>query len=185
VELGEIELPPLFQRRYNIAPTQQAAILRQDAEARAMACTWGFDLPGSGAPAINARCETLREKPLFRDLVDRNRCLVIADGFYEWKARQPYYFQLDGGSLFAFAGLWRDDRFVILTRAADASMQGIHHRMPIIFPLADGRSWLEGFHIPASPPTLVARPVSRRVNSVAHDDPACLGPSEVQENLDL
>ncbi len=174
-ELGNIELPPLFHGRYNIAPTQKIAVIQQNQPARAIEAAWGFDSPQSGAPIINARSETLMERPLFKNLVAHHRCLIPTDGFYEWKDRQPYYFQLPDRNLFAFAGLWRNDRCVIITRPADGNMQGIHDRMPVIFPLRESRRWLhDEFQIPRSAPTLVARPVSRRVNSVANDDPTCM-----------
>ncbi len=197
-QLGGIELPPLFHGRYNIAPTQKIATLRTDG--RVAECRWGFDHPKSAAPIINARIETLAERPMFKDLLSAHRCLIPADGFYEWKGRQPYYFQLAGRGeasrsrttppLFAFAGLWRDDRCVIITRAADANMQGIHHRMPVILEPADWQRWIAS---PSAVPcslfdirySLTAHPVSRRVNKVANDDPACLGPGEEQIDLSL
>jgi putative SOS response-associated peptidase YedK len=189
-ELGGIELPPLFLGRYNIAPTQKVAVIRSDNPARAVESIWGFVNPRSGAPIINARSETLTERPMFQDLLPENRCLIPADGFYEWKGRQPYYFQLPDKALFAFAGLWRDGRCVIITRAADANMQGIHDRMPVILPRSHWNLWLECFHrapvlSEAEGPTLTARPVSRRVNSVFHDDPECLLVGEVQTDLSL
>ena len=114
--LGNIELPPLFTGRYNIAPTQQVAVIREPE--RIEACTWGFENPHSGTPIINARSETLTERPLFRDLITGNRCLIPADGFFEWKDQQPWYFQLPRKELFTFAGLWSGDRCVIITAAA-------------------------------------------------------------------
>ncbi len=186
-ELGEIELPPLFERRFNIAPAQPVAVVRQQAANRIETATWGFDNPHAGAPVINARSETLAERPMFKNLCAANRCLIPADGFFEWKKKQPYYFQLPGNPLFAFAGLWRADRCVILTRAADAGMQGIHHRMPVILPVDHWAQWLTPLSLPGSlfalQHELTVRPVSRRVNSAAHDDPACLAPADVQGEL--
>lgn len=180
--LGDIELPPLFHGRYNIAPTQQVAIIRSDNPARATECRWGFHHPQSSSTIINAKCETLTERPMFKGLVSAHRCLIPADGFYEWKGKQSYYFQMPGKPLFAFAGLWRDDRCVIITRAANASMQGIHHRMPVLFPFQDWNLWLNNFHLP-EPATLSARPVSRRVNKVVNDDPDCLNIGPIQDEL--
>ena len=182
--LGDIELPPLFHGRYNIAPTQQVACLRSDNPTRTMECRWEFDNPKSSSTIINARFETLAERPMFKDLLSTHRCLIPADGFYEWKGKQPYYFQLPEKPLFAFAGLWRSDRCVIITRAADANMQGIHHRMPIILPFRDWDIWLKQFHLP-KPAELTSRSVSRRVNKVANDDPACLDPADEQIDLSL
>ena len=183
--LGEIELPPLFQSRYNIAPTQKIAVIHQQTPSRIEAGIWGFKNPRSGAPIINARSETLTERPMFQDLLASNRCLIPADGFYEWKGKQAYYFQLAQKQLFAFAGLWHDGRCVILTRAANANMRGIHHRMPVILTSSHWKRWLETFCLLKQPPTLVTRPVSRRVNKVIHDDLECLNPADEQIDLSL
>ena len=191
-QLAEIELPPLFHGRYNIAPTQPVAAIRQQAPNRAEEFIWGFE---ANTLVINARSETLAERPMFRDLLDTNRCLIPADGFYEWKGRQPYYFQLPEKTLFAFAGLWRDGRCVVITRAADRNMQGIHDRMPVIIPQERWETWLlppknaiskstaVDLDMAFPPPSLTARPVSMRVNKVANDDPSCLEPGEVQGEL--
>lgn len=183
-ELGEIELPPLFYRRYNIAPTQTVGLIRQGRPDKAEVSTWGFQNPHTGSPVINARSETLTERPLFRNLLNANRCIIPGDGFYEWKGKQPYYFQLVDKGMFAFAGLWLKDRCVIITRAADANMKGIHKRMPVILPWMEHHRWLEMFHLP-EPPRLTCRPVSRRVNSVTNDDPSCLDSADVQTDLSL
>lgn len=184
-QLGGIELPPLFHSRYNIAPAQKVAMIRQTAPSRVEACIWGFGNPKSTAPVINARTETLNERPMFKDLITCNRCLIPADGFYEWRGQGPYYFQLPDKSLFAFAGLWRDDRCVVITRAADANMRGIHHRMPVIVPANPWWRYFDDSQPLGPAPTLVARPVSRRVNKVSNDDPACLEPADEQIDLSL
>ena len=183
-EPGNIELPPLFYRRYNIAPAQPIAMIRQDRPDRLEAPTWGFENPYDGNLVINARSETLSERPMFKNLVSANRCIIPADGFYEWKGKQPYFYQLADKGLFAFAGLWLKDRCVIITRAADANMQGIHDRMPVLFLWAESNNWLEAFHLP-DPPRLICRAVSRRVNSVANDDPSCIKPADEQIDLSL
>ena len=195
--LAEIELPPLFHGRYNVAPTQKVAVIRQQAPQSVEECMWGFKNPRSAAVVINARSETLPERPMFRNLIYSNRCIIPADGFYEWKGKQPYYFQTLGKRLFGFAGLWHNGRCVIITRAADRNMQGIHDRMPIILPPSQWRAWLlipkagrspvaiTGFNIPKNPEPLFTRPVSRRVNKVANDDPSCLTTGEVQTDLSL
>lgn len=183
-------MPPLFCGRYNIAPTQKIAILRQDAPTRVETCIWGFENTRSNAPIINARSETLAERPTFKNLLATNRCLIPADGFYEWRGRQPYYLHLPGNPLFAFAGLWRDGRCVIITRPADENMRGIHSRMPAILPPATWEQWLD-FTSRLTivsldvTPALTIRPVSPRVNHVVHDDPACITPIEVQSDLSL
>jgi len=188
--LGGLELPPLFRGRYNIAPTQKVAVIRQQAPSRIEECIWSFKNPRSGAPIINARSETLTERPMFKDLLAANRCLIPADGFYEWKGRQPYYFQLAEKQLFAFAGLWRDGRCVILTRTADQNMKGIHDRMPVIIEPVNWTRWLTGSStVPCSTFNILrfapARPVSRRVNKVTHDDPPCIAPGDEQIDLSL
>jgi putative SOS response-associated peptidase YedK len=182
--LENIELPPLFHGRYNVAPTQKIALIRQGTPGCAEECIWGFRNSHSTAPIINARIETLAERPMFRDLPTTHRCLIPADGFYEWKDRQPYYFQTTDKALFAFAGLWREDRCIIITRPADRNMQGIHGRMPVIVTPDRWNMWLKNFHLPEIP-KLINRPVSRRVNKVAHDDSTCLTPAEVQGDLSL
>lgn len=181
---GGIELPPLFCGRYNIAPAQAVAIIRQDAPTRAEACIWGFENTRSSAPIINARSETLAERPTFKNLLSTNRCLIPSDGFYEWKGKQPYYFHLPGNPLFAFAGLRRNDRCVIITRSADENMQGIHSRMPVILSANTWGSWLKQSELP-EPLKLAMHPVSRRVNHATHDDPACIAPVKVQGDLSL
>ncbi len=192
--LGGIELPPLFYGRYNIAPTQKVAVIRQGEPTRVEECIWGFKNPRSGAPIINARAETLSQRPMFKELLSINRCLIPADGFYEWKGKQPYYFQLPDERLFAFAGLWHDDRCTIITRSADANMHGIHDRMPVILTSSHWTSWLSPSGRVTSvltivstdvTPSLKTMPVSRRVNKVANDDPACLDPAELQADLSL
>ncbi|WP_372807609.1 SOS response-associated peptidase [Pontiella sp.] len=190
--MADIELPPLFHRRYNIAPTQRIAVIRQQTPPRAEECLWGFEPPRAGSMVINARSETLAERPMFKDLLSANRCLIPADGFYEWNGKQSYYFQLPDRQLFAFAGLWRENRCVIVTRAADQNMHGIHDRMPVIILSPQWQSWLDTSRPAAfalagagAPPPLTARPVSRRVNRVANDGPECLEPGEVQTGLAL
>ncbi|HEY5621926.1 MAG TPA: SOS response-associated peptidase [Pontiella sp.] len=181
-ELGGIELPPLFHRRFNVAPSQHVAVIRQSHSDIAQSAVWGFERKGT--PVINARSETLTERSMFRDLLSTNRCLIPADGFFEWKEQSPYYFQLPNRRLFAFAGLWRDGRCVIITRSADHNMRQIHHRMPVILPVQQWNLWLQEARYP-DPPQLSSRPVARRVNRVIHDDPACLDPGEEQIDLSL
>jgi len=197
MQMEAIELPPLFHGRYNIAPTQTVAVVRQQNPHAAEECIWGFQSPHSVSPVINARSETLVERPMFKNLLSTHRCLIPADGFYEWKGRQPYYFQPPGKQLFGFAGLWQNGRCVIITRAADRNMQGIHDRMPIILPPSRWNDWLlipkagktardiGRFQLPEISEPLTARPVSRRVNKVANDDPECLDPGDEQIDLFL
>ena len=172
---------------------------------------WSKDASGA-ARMINARSETAAEKPAFRDALQSRRCLVPMDGFYEWKqgpkrrggaAKRPHYIQLAQGELFAVAGLydsWRSpdgqdlESVTLLTRAACESLRGLHHRMPVVVAPGGYSAWLD-VDVEGDERTLKAidpergrglrpRPVSYRVNSVAHDDAACLdGPDAVQLSL--
>ena len=188
-ELEAIDLPPLFEGRYNIAPTQPVAAIQTGSPGTVTAIDWGFPIP-QGSLVINARSETIREKPLFRDLLDSRRCLILSDGFYEWKGKQPYYFQLPDRHLFGFAGLWRPQaekpkksECVIITRPAETTVKPIHERMPVILRPDEWNGWIEGFRIPDTPPELTARPVSMRVNKVANDDPSLIEQAPVQGDL--
>ena len=186
--------------RFNIAPTQTAPVLRQaenGAGNELTAMTWGL-IPSwsqeQSGGQINARSETAAEKPSFRDAYRRRRCLVPADGFYEWQkidgSKQPYWISRADGAPFVFAGLWEDwmdgtaepsPRFTILTSAASEALRPIHHRMPIILGQQYFTAWLdpkqtpqEDLFAPEQAPEMRARPVSRRVNSPCNDDAACL-----------
>lgn len=194
-------LPPLVAH-YNIAPSQEvAAVRRTDAGGRELAfLKWGF-VPGwardpsSMSRPINARGETVESKPMFRDAFRNRRCLVPADGFYEWKAapggKQPYRIERADGAPFAFAGLWerwkgRDGTVIescaILTTDANDTMRPIHDRMPVILDLGRFTPWLEGTPVEASDligpwqGKLKTYPISRRINDPHQDDPALLAP---------
>src|SRR5215212_10266217 len=146
---------------YNVAPTQQvAAVLEEDGKRRLEMLKWGLvpswaDDPEIGARMINARSETAPEKPSFRRAFRRRRCLIATDGFYEWKrengGKQPYYFHMQEGRPFAFAGLWESwDKgggalrsCTILTTRANSVLDGIHDRMPVILPSGAYDLWLD------------------------------------------
>jgi putative SOS response-associated peptidase YedK len=149
---------------------------------------------------INARVESVLERPAFRDAIRRRRCLVPADGFFEWqgkaRARRPFHLALPGGALFAIAGLYERwhgpggevvDSFTLLTRAARGAVAPLHDRMPLIIDPPGYAAWLApdaptAALLAALPETrgagLEARPVSSRVNDVRNDDPGCLAPPE-------
>lgn len=182
--LNNIELPPLFHGRYNVAPTQEVAVIKASNLNQAEFLRWGFQVNGIDRLIINARQETLNERPLFKPLLAHNRCLIPADGFYEWKGKTPYYFHLPDRRLFGLAGLWKEDRCVVITRTANASMQSIHDRMPLILPIDSWDEWLNNGSAPP-PPRLDSFAVSQRVNRVANDDPLCLKPADVQTDLSL
>ncbi|MEX2643285.1 MAG: SOS response-associated peptidase [Acetobacterales bacterium] len=190
---------PNLAPRYNLAPTQDAPVVRlTGAGARQLAMLrWGLvpswsKGPGDGPLLINARSDTVRTKPSFRDAFHQRRCLVPADGFYEWKAegreKQPWRVRRADGIPFAFAGLWdswagpqgeRIESFAIVTTDAAASIAHIHHRMPVMLPHDATAAWLEGESAeaarlmePLPDGELKAYPVSARVNTVANDDAA-------------
>lgn len=194
--------PP--ERRYNIAPTDDVAVVRrpQSGHGRELSSLrWGLvpswaKGPGAGARMINARAETVAVKPGFRAAFRARRCLVIADGFYEWQVlpghgKQPYHIAAADGRPLAFAGLWERwcragaaplETCAIITTAATDALSTIHDRMPAILPWAAHDAWLDpdtaanrlvDLLKPASE-TLGARPVSRRLNNVRFDDVTCL-----------
>lgn len=197
----DIAAAPQLKVRYNIAPTQIAPVvrigeddIREIAELRwGLIPSWSKD-PSIGARLINARAETVGEKPAFRNALRRHRCLVPADGYYEWKQeggrKQPYLLRPENGGLFAMAGLWEQWRtpegeaagtFAIITSAAAGEAQRIHDRMPVIIAPGDYEAWLAGPG-PArllqanSDPRFAAVPVSTRVNNPRFDDALCIEP---------
>jgi putative SOS response-associated peptidase YedK len=204
-----LDAAPELAPRYNVAPTQEVAIVRTtEAGKRELALVrWGL-VPfwakerAIGARLINARAESLAEKPAYRDSFRKRRCLIPATGFYEWQARaggkQPWLFRMRDGSVFAFAGLWSRwndresglplDTCAIVTTEPDELAATVHDRMPVVLPRDGWPSWLAA-DTPASDlaalcaaratPGLIAHPVSRLVNSPANDLPACLEPVEL------
>lgn len=210
-EFSEAEWEP----RYNIAPTQAVPVLRQHREEPrrvlslmrwGLVPSWAKDMSGSAA-MINARSETAATKPAFRDPLRLRRCLLPADGFYEWKkqggSRQPYCFEVNGGELFAFAGLWdgwKDGTgnwirtCSILTTTPNAVTSSIHDRMPVIVGRDDYDLWLDpGMQNTAAFSELLkpwdaqfmrCYAVSTRINNVANDDVECTRPMEITDAQD-
>lgn len=206
--LVQFSLPdlPSLEPRYNIAPTQPVAVVRmavQEAARELVMLKWGLipywaKDPGIGARLINARSETVAQKPAFRDAFRKRRCLVVADGFYEWQkqngGKQPFYIRMRDGGPFGMAGLWEAWRgpegviesCALITTDANDLMRPIHDRMPVILPARDYDLWLDrGFRqgdllVPLLRPfpseEMLAYPVSRRVNSPENDDPHCMEP---------
>jgi len=192
---------PTVEPRYNIAPTQPVGAVRvEGGERRFVRLRWGLipswaKDPSIGSRLINARAETVVEKPSFRTALRLRRCLVVADGFYEWQRRpdggkQPYHIRLVDGRPFAFAGLWERwadptgapvETCTILTTAANALMATIHDRMPVILDAADYAAWLDPERrdpvavlpllAPYPPERMAAHPVSSRVNRPSEDVP--------------
>jgi putative SOS response-associated peptidase YedK len=205
-EFGVSGFPPLSPR-YNIAPSQPVAAVRAapaGAGRELALLRWGLIPSWSKDPAIgnrliNARAETARDKPSFRNAFRRHRCLIPASGFYEWqrqeRGKQPYFVRMRDGRPFAFAGLW--DRWestdegaietcTILTTAPNAVLAPIHDRMPVILPPAEYARWLDPslrdtdslapLLVPFPPDDMLAFPVSPRVNPPTIDDEKCIAP---------
>ena len=181
---------------YNVAPTQRIPVFRENADAGAAEIAllrWGlipfFAKDASiGARMINARSETIAEKPSFRNAYRQRRCLVLADGFYEWRKegeqKTPYLISLADGSPFAFAGLWENwtskesdetiQSTALITTAANDYMSQIHHRMPIILQAETAGRWLDGDNdllgdVSANSPEFRAWPVGREVNNARNE----------------
>jgi len=207
-QLFEIDAGPMpeLAARYNIAPTQDVAVVRAaDGGAREMVLArWGLipfwaREPDIGSRLINARLETAADKPAFRSAFAARRCLLPADGFYEWAkadgAKQPYLFRLQSGGPFGLAGLWDRWRFpdgqtidtcTILTTEADEVVAPVHPRMPVIVGRASYGAWLDpsnrradavrGLVAGGAGEMLVGYTVSRRVNTPTADDPGLVEP---------
>ncbi len=202
-----------FEARYNIAPTQEAPVLRQGENGHSLELLkWGL-IPhwakdeAMGSRLINARSETAAEKPSFRTSFRHRRCLVPASGFYEWKGltpakkKQPYHIENCENELFAMAGLWSQwtspegkpvSTFTILTTAAAGSLQAIHHRMPLVLPADRWDPWLDPLlQETEALLTLIQDPVEHwsvtavqsYVNNARHEGPQCHTPAEIQQNL--
>ena len=202
-----LKMPPeIGEPRYNIAPTQPVAVVPNDGFNRLDYFTWGLipswsKDPSVGSRMINARAETLAEKPSYRSAFRRRRCLILADGFYEWQAipgqktKQPMYIGLEDHRPFAFGGLWEiwnspDGGQIysctIITTEPNPLMATIHNRMPLILPPESYTQWLDSNEqrpdalqsllqpYPAN--QMAAYPVSTLVNSPANDTPELVEP---------
>jgi putative SOS response-associated peptidase YedK len=185
-----------LQPHYNIAPSRDVAAIRNAADAgrELVMLRWGLlpfwaKDPAVGNRMINARAETVAEKPSFRAAYRQRRCLVLADGFYEWKqengSKTPYFISLANAAPFAFAGLWENwqsretgesiQSTAMITTEANDFMAAVHHRMPIILQPDTADRWLSGDNnvlddVAADAPELQAWPVDRRVNNARNDD---------------
>ncbi len=198
----DVEVTP----RWNIAPSTSIPVVRrEDGSNRADFMHWGLvprwaKSPADGARMINARAETLTEKRTFSPLLESHRCLVPADGFYEWQARegapkQPWFFHQPDDAVFSFAGLWTTwqpdpdveplESVTIITREPNDVVAPVHRRMPAILAQEDEEPWLDAgtgveealsLLSPVPDDRLAAVPVSTRVNSVSNDGPELLQP---------
>lgn len=198
----QLEEVPDLPFRYNIAPTQNVAAVRATTTGRALGLLrWGLiphwaDDPKIGYRLINARADTVASKPSFRSAFKQRRCLIAADGFYEWQkqdgAKQPFYIRRQDGEPFAFAGLWEHwqgveegiESCTIITTDANELMKPIHDRMPVILAPADYDRWLDPavqkadllqpLLRPFPADALAAFPVSTRVNNAKNEGPTCI-----------
>ncbi len=225
LQLGLFQLAelPSLPARFNIAPSQPVAAVRakKDSDGRELAMLrWGL-IPSwakeasIGNTLINARGESVATKPAFRSAFRSRRCLILADGFYEWQkkdgAKQPYYIQVRGGELFAFAGLWEHwfenrtpsvdpqgelvESATIVTTDANETMRPIHNRMPVILAPRDYDLWLdpavkdakllEPLLRPCPNEEITAYPISTYVNSPRHDDERCVAPGSIEGGREL
>ncbi|MCP4447955.1 MAG: SOS response-associated peptidase, partial [Myxococcales bacterium] len=208
-EFGLGELPFSLAPRYNVAPSNVMPVVVNAPDTPSLIrLRWGL-VPGWVTPGastkrpINARSETVHEKPLFRDAFERRRCLVCADGLYEWRRqgtrRTPYFMHRRDSRPVGLAGIWErhvssegveTDTFAVLTCDANELMSPIHHRMPVIVAPEDRERWLDSKICKRRElEDILAAPgiedyeiyqVSERVNAVANDSPACLkrGPDQ-------
>jgi len=205
-EFEGARVPDAYTARYNIAPTQPVLAIPNTGDGRLAFFIWGLipswaQDPSIGNRLINARGETLAEKPAFRGSYKYRRCLILADGFYEWKASKetkakvPHYVTMADGRPFAIAGLWSEWRAAdgsdvlsctIVTTSANSLVRPIHDRMPVVLPPQARSTWLDPS--PRAPSELAnllkpfaadlmrTLPVSTRVNNPANDDPDCIAP---------
>ena len=196
-----VSAAPDVQPRYNIAPTQFIAAIRDagDDGRELVMLRWGLvpfwaKDPSIGNRMINARAETVAEKPAYRAAYKHRRCIVLADGFYEWQksgdSKTPHYISLASGEPFALAGLWEnwDDKqtgdslqtATLITAAANDFMAPLHHRMPVILESGTAGEWLAGSNellddVAAITPPLQAWPVDRRVNNARNEGEDLVG----------
>ena len=202
----EFSPPTQLQPRYNIAPTQPVPVVANDGQAQITFFHWGL-VPSwakeisIGEHMINARAETLAQKPSFRAAYRKRRCLILADGFYEWQkepgrqGKTPMYVRMASGEPFAFAGLWEAwsgqepplYSCTIITTTPNELLAPIHDRMPVILPRSAYKLWLDpedrlpsalqALLAPYPAAEMTAFPVSPRVNSPANDGPECILPA--------
>lgn len=203
-----VEIGPTLLPRYNIAPTQPVPAIRlhrSGAARRLDLLHWGLIPhwardPAIGTRCINARAETVREKPTYRAAFRHRRCLLLADGFFEWQKvpggkKRPHLIRMADGEPFVFAGLWEQwqdehgneiESAAIITTEANAMIARIHNRMPVILDANDYDAWLDPKHPtptdlqallrPCPAELMEHHPVGTHVNSPIHDDARCIEP---------
>jgi len=215
-EVFDLQTTPEIESRFNIAPTHESAVVRHfedEGTRRLDMLRWGLvpswaKEPGIGNRMINARAETVAEKPSFRSSFRRRRCLAVASGFYEWRklasAKQPYYIRRTDEMPMAIAAIWDRwfdgqgeplDTFALITTEASSQLAPIHSRMPVILEPHRFEAWLDPKQREATKLTTFLRthdrheltwhPVSRFVNSPSNDSPKCIEPAEEAPGLPL
>jgi putative SOS response-associated peptidase YedK len=196
---AELHETRTFDPRFNIAPTQEVLALRHPRQL--VALRWGL-IPSWAKDAkiasstINARAETVADKPAFRSAFARRRCLVLADGYYEWlragQAKRPYLYEMEDRRPFAMAGLWESwqgiETCTVITTDANELAGKVHDRMPVILPPEEYALWLDpefqdrgkllSLLAPFPADEMTARPVSPFVNNARHQGEACIAPAE-------
>lgn len=202
-EAFDLDSAPVLEPRYNIAPSQAVFAVRAGAGGReGVELRWGLvpfwaKDPKIGYRMINARAETVAGKPAFRAAYRQRRCIVPADGYYEWReegdGKQPYFVFAEAGHCFGIASLWerwsREDETVesctLITCAANGRLAEVHDRMPVVLPPETYARWLDpaappetlaALLVPAPPDMLAFQAVSKTVNSPRNDSPACIEP---------
>lgn len=205
--VGDLDAGIPLAPRYNIAPSQPVLSILGARPRRLTFTQWGLipswaKDPTIGSRLVNARSETAAEKPAFRSAFARCRCLIPADGFYEWakvpgqRTKQPMYIHLRSGAPFAFAGLWSEwhgpdgtelTTSTILTTEPNDLVKSVHSRMPVILPADAYDAWLDpgtsdadaltGLLIPYPADAMTMHAVSTRMNNVRHDAPDCIAPA--------
>lgn len=202
----DVTVPEAYTPRYNIAPTDPLEVITGNEQRSIQRFRWGLlphwaDDPAEGF--INARSETVDEKPAFRDAWESRPCLVLSSGFYDWKpkptdrgSKQPYRFYRDGDAVFAMAGLWEHwtgteadiNTVTILTTEPNDTVEPIHHRMPVILPEDEEMTWLTAgpderkeLCRPYPDDDLNADPISTAVNDPSNDSPAIIEPDESEQ----
>lgn len=206
-----LAVPQHLEPRFNAGPSQRMPVVVASAEPHLCDMTWGLIPPFQKPQAsprfhTNAKAETARQLPSFQSAVSRRRCLIPANGFFEWERqqgfKQPHYFTLLDERPFAFAGIWEPgdtttpDTYAILTTAPNSLVGTIHHRMPVILTGDSMLHWLQDQPItndiyaqitrPIDPLLMQSRPVNRHVNNVRNEGPQCLSspdPATLQMGL--
>ena len=206
-----IEVPELYTPRYNAAPTQILPVITNKQPEGLSFFQWGLVPSWSkdtriGAKMINARAETLHEKPSFKNALNKRRCLVLADSFYEWKkatkkSKIPYRILLKSKELFAFAGLWEEYKveneevlhtFTIITTQANSTISSIHERMPVILEKDKENQWLDttlsteelrSMLLPMPSDMVKFHTVAPLVNNVANDNAQLIEPTEATDQF--